>query len=206
MTIQEKGSAPKGTHAASLEAMLEKRVHVSDRGRPEAVAKQHAQGKYTARERIALLLDPGSFLELGGLVEPERHTFDTENLVAPGDGVITGFGRIDGRAVCIASYDFTVVGDSNGNVGELKMYRLAQRALEHGTPLLFLLRRSRLRRGPRAGVAERGDLRAFGGGRRRRRVSPTAEFGAGPGPCARGAHRAFSHPARLTLRRRAFRD
>ena len=138
MSIQENGS-PEGAHAASLRAVLEKRVHVSDRGRPEAVAKQHSQGKYTARERIALLVDPGSFLELGGLVEPERHTFDTENLQAPGDGVITGFARIDGRAVCLASYDFTVVGGSNGNVGELKMKRLATSALEHGTPLLFLL-------------------------------------------------------------------
>jgi acetyl-CoA carboxylase carboxyltransferase component len=112
---------------------------VLDDARPEAVARQHALGKLTARERIARLLDDGSFRELGGLVQPSRATPDTADVVAPADGVVTGTGRIDGRPAVVMASDFTVLGGSNGTVGELKVERCARLALDHGLPFVMLL-------------------------------------------------------------------
>ncbi len=125
--------------AESLSKLVDKRVSVSDKGRADAVAKQHRLGKHTARERIALLVDPGSFQEVGGLVQPEGNTADTEALQAPADGVIAGFARIGGRPVCLTSYDFTVLGGSNGVIGERKVERMARAALEHGHPMVMML-------------------------------------------------------------------
>ena len=94
---------------SELEAIEAKRRAGLDAARPEAVARQHALGKLTARERIATLLDTGSFEETGALVEPARETFDTQHLEAPADGVVTGFGRIAGRPVAICAFDFTIL-------------------------------------------------------------------------------------------------
>lgn len=110
-----------------------------DSARPDRVARQHDLGKMTARERIAHLLDPGSFEETGALVEPGRHTMDTADLEAPGDGVVTGFGKIDGRPVGLAAFDFTIVGGSNGEHGEWKMLRLLEQCHSQGFPLVMLL-------------------------------------------------------------------
>lgn len=111
-----------------------------DAARPAAVARQHALGKMTARERIAALLDTDATLEeLGALVEPGRHTMDTENLQAPGDGVVTGLGRVLGRVTAIAAFDFTILGGSNGEHGEWKMLRLLDLCLQQGYPLVMLL-------------------------------------------------------------------
>jgi propionyl-CoA carboxylase beta chain len=112
---------------------------LADSARAPAIARQHALGKLSARERIALLLDPGSFHESGALVSPKRDTYDTEGLQAPFDGVITGHGQVDGRPVAVCAFDFTVLGGSNGRIGETKVERLALHALEHGCPLVLLL-------------------------------------------------------------------
>lgn len=115
------------------------REGLSDAARSVAIDKQHALGKLSARERIGLLTDHGSFHEVGALVQPKRDTFDTENLQAPGDGVLTGYGRIDDRPVAICAFDFTVLGGSNGRIGEHKVERIATHCLEHGCPLVLLL-------------------------------------------------------------------
>ena len=81
-------------------------------GGEERIAKQHAAGKLTARERIDALLDPGSFQELDALVVHRSHDFGMESQRVPGDGVVTGHGRIDGRPVFVFSQDFTVFGGS----------------------------------------------------------------------------------------------
>jgi acetyl-CoA carboxylase carboxyltransferase component len=129
----------KSRMAADLEAVEARRCDGLDQARPRTVERQHALGKMTARERIALLLDEGRFEESGALVEPGRETFDTENLEAPGDGVITGFGEIEGRPVAICAFDFTIVGGSNGARGEFKVLRVAAQCLQHGYPLIMLL-------------------------------------------------------------------
>lgn len=120
-------------------AVEDRRAAGLDAARPAAVARQHALGKMTARERIVALCDPDGFEELGALVEPGRHTMDTEGLEAPGDGVVTGFGQIGGRPAGIAAFDFTIVGGSNGERGEYKMLRLMDQCLQHGHPLVMLL-------------------------------------------------------------------
>ena len=124
---------------SELEAIEAKRRAGLDAARPEAVARQHALGKLTARERIATLLDTGSFEETGALVEPARETFDTQHLEAPADGVVTGFGRIAGRPVAICAFDFTILGGSNGARAEFKISRLCGQCQQHGYPLIMLL-------------------------------------------------------------------
>lgn len=101
-------------------------------GGPERIERQHARGKLTARERLDLLFDAGSFEELGILgKQPGVH--------APADGVVTGFGKIDGRSVAVASYDFTVLGGSMGPIGEVKMTRLRELCLKHRMPIVWLV-------------------------------------------------------------------
>lgn len=127
------------TEAAPLQALHAARDQLTDAARAKAIARQHALGKLSARERIALLVDHGTFHEIGALVQPKRDTFDTEHLQAPADGVLTGYASIDGRPVGLCAFDFTVLGGSNGRVGEHKVERIALHALEHGCPLLLLL-------------------------------------------------------------------
>jgi len=124
---------------ARLASLRAARQALGDEARAAAIAKQHAAGKLSARERIAQLADAGSFQEIGAFVQPKRSTTDTEALVAPADGVVTGYARIDGRPVCVASFDYTVLGGSNGRVGGHKLQKLADQAMEHGWPVVFLL-------------------------------------------------------------------
>lgn len=128
------------TPAEALAAVEAARILRHDAARPEAVARQHALGKLTARERIAALLDTDAvFEELGALVEPGRHTMDTEDLAAPGDGVVTGIGAVLGRDTAVVAFDFTILGGSNGEHGEWKLLRLLDLCQQHGLPLIMLL-------------------------------------------------------------------
>ena len=122
-----------------LAAVWQRRRAVLDEGRPEAVERQHALGKLTARERIARLADDASFREIGGLIQPSRETPHTADLDAPADGVVTGSATIGGRAVNLASFDFTVIGGSNGKAGAAKVARCSRRSLHDGVPLVMLL-------------------------------------------------------------------
>ncbi|HMS63251.1 MAG TPA: carboxyl transferase domain-containing protein, partial [Solirubrobacteraceae bacterium] len=97
---------------AHLEELRMQAAHSS----PEAEEKQHAKGKYTARERIEKLLDPGSFQELDTFVRHRTYEFGLEKNRPWGDAVVTGHGTIDGRRVCVFSQDFTIFGGSLGEV------------------------------------------------------------------------------------------
>ena len=108
-------------------------------GGSEKIAKQHDAGKLTARERIDLLVDPGSFVELGIHAGPHFSQRAMEGREAPADGVITGWGDVDGRPCAIAAYDFTVMAGSMGMTGEIKMARLRELALQKRIPLIWLL-------------------------------------------------------------------
>jgi acetyl-CoA carboxylase carboxyltransferase component len=103
------------------------------------IAKQHDRGKLTARERIDLLVDEGTFVELGIHGRPHFAQRAMDGVDAPADGVITGWGDIDGRACCIAAYDFTVMAGSMGMTGELKVTRLREMALGKRMPFVWLL-------------------------------------------------------------------
>ena len=98
--------------------------------------KQHAKGKLTARERIALLLDPGSFVETDMFVKHRCNNFGMEKQEVPGEGVVTGYGHIDGRLVYVFSQDFTVSGGSLGEMHALKITKLQDLALKSGAPII----------------------------------------------------------------------
>jgi acetyl-CoA carboxylase carboxyltransferase component len=108
-------------------------------GGPEKVAAQHAQDKLTARERIELLIDPGTFVELGIHGRPHFSQRAMEGRDAPADGVVTGYGKIGGRLAAVAAYDFTVMAGSMGMTGELKVARLRELSLTKRIPLIWLL-------------------------------------------------------------------
>jgi acetyl-CoA carboxylase carboxyltransferase component len=129
--------------AASLpeltEQLHERREKAKLGGGEEKIAKQHERGKLTARERIELLVDPGTFVEMGIHGRPHFAQRAMEGVEAPADGVITGWGDVDGRPCCIAAYDFTVMAGSMGMTGELKVGRLREMALSKRMPFIWLL-------------------------------------------------------------------
>ncbi len=108
-------------------------------GGEEKIALQHERGKLTVRERIDLLVDPGTFVELGIHAGPHFSQRAMEGKEAPADGVITGWGNVDGRPCCIAAYDFTVMAGSMGMTGELKVSRLREMATGKRMPFIWLL-------------------------------------------------------------------
>jgi acetyl-CoA carboxylase carboxyltransferase component len=105
---------------------------------PQAVEKQHARGKLTARERIDALLDPGSFVELDAFAVHRTSAFGMDRRKPMGDGVVTGHGTIDGRAVCLFAQDFTVFGGSLGEVFAEKICKVMDLALRMGVPCIGL--------------------------------------------------------------------
>lgn len=107
-----------------------------DEARPEAVARQHSRGKRTARERIAMLTDAGTFTELGALARPEP---GPDGSTVPGDGVVTGTALIDGRPAVVIATDFMAAGGSNGLLGNAKQKRCLELAATRGIPVVMLL-------------------------------------------------------------------
>jgi acetyl-CoA carboxylase carboxyltransferase component len=103
-------------------------------GGPERIAAHHASGRLTARERVERLVDPGSWYELGLLALPERRRDEP----APGDAVITGIGRLDGRQVCVLAIDATVLAGTTAQVNMRKQRRIAEWAGHKGVPLICL--------------------------------------------------------------------
>jgi acetyl-CoA carboxylase carboxyltransferase component len=103
------------------------------------IAAQHAAEKLTARERVALLIDEGTFVELGVHGRPHFSQRAMDGREAPADGVITGYGKVDGRLTAVAAYDFTVMAGSMGTTGELKVTRLRELALSKRIPFVWLL-------------------------------------------------------------------
>jgi len=117
-------------------AELRRRREQARAGDQQAVARQHERGKLTARERVEQLLDPGSFVELDAFAVHRTTAFGMEQRRPLGDGVITGHGMIDGRAVCVFSQDFTVFGGSLGEVFAEKITKLMDLALRMGVPCI----------------------------------------------------------------------
>ncbi len=103
------------------------------------IAKQHALGKLTVRERVALLLDAGSFQEYGRFTSHYSSAPPTLETLTPADGVVMGFGKIDGRMVCVIGEDFTVMGGSHGVVNARKKLHAIQMATRERVPLIWLL-------------------------------------------------------------------
>jgi propionyl-CoA carboxylase beta chain len=123
------------SYAERLEQLRELRREAEHAEGP-AVAKQHAKGKYTARERVEKLLDPGSFEELDRFVRHRTTDFEMDRSRPLADAVVTGHGTIDGRMVCVFSQDFTVFGGSLGEVVGEKICKLMDLAARVGCPLI----------------------------------------------------------------------
>src|SRR5437660_1181522 len=121
------------------EDLRARRERIKLGGGEKKIAAQHAQEKLTARERLDLLIDEGTFVELGIHGRPHFSQRAMDGRDAPADGVITGYGKVNGRLVAVAAYDFTVMAGSMGMTGELKVARLRELALGKRIPLVWLL-------------------------------------------------------------------
>ncbi|MCC6397462.1 MAG: methylmalonyl-CoA carboxyltransferase, partial [Bacteroidetes bacterium] len=107
-------------------------------GGAQRIDDQHRKGKLTARERLALLLDEGSFDELDMFVEHRSSDFGLDKQRYPGDGVVTGTGTIQGRPVCVFSQDFTVFGGSLSEAHAEKIVKIMELAMKIGCPVIGL--------------------------------------------------------------------
>jgi propionyl-CoA carboxylase beta chain len=124
------------TTAGKLADLDRRRHEAVHAGAERQVEAQHAKGKMTARERIDALLDPGSFTEFDELARHRSHDFGLDRSRPYGDGVVTGYGTIDGRPVCVFSQDFTVYGGSLGEVYGEKVVKVMDHALKTGCPMI----------------------------------------------------------------------
>ena len=124
------------TTAGKLADLYHRNDEAVHAGSARAVERQHARGKKTARERIDMLLDPGSFVELDELARHRSTNFGQERNRPYGDGVVTGYGTVDGRAVCVFSQDVTVFGGSLGEVYGEKIVKVMDLALKTGRPII----------------------------------------------------------------------
>jgi len=121
-----------------IKQLIELRQKAKLGGGEKRISKQHAKGKFTARERIQLLLDEGSFEEFDMFVGHRCHDFGLEEKQYPGDGIVTGHGTIDGRVVYLYSQDFTVYGGSLSETVADKVCKLMDQALQVGAPIIGL--------------------------------------------------------------------
>lgn len=124
-----------------VEKLRERRADVAQMGGPQRVARQHERGKLDVRQRIAYLFDEGSFREFGqhAFFHSNSQPVPPEKVRTPADGVVCGFGKIRGRLAVCAAYDFTVLGGSIGDVGELKVTRAREFALKNRVPMIWLI-------------------------------------------------------------------
>src|SRR3954452_10276218 len=122
-----------------VDDLHDRRAKIKLGGGVEKIESQHAKGKLTARERIDLLVDRGTFAEIGMHGRPHFSQRSMEGREAPADGVITGWGEVDGRRCAVVAYDFTVMAGSMGMTGEIKVGRMREMALQKRMPFIWLL-------------------------------------------------------------------
>ncbi|MCY3414062.1 MAG: acyl-CoA carboxylase subunit beta [Candidatus Heimdallarchaeota archaeon] len=127
---------PSSTNKDKIQEHKEKIAKAMEGGGQKRIDAQHAKGKFTARERIARLLDPDSFVETGIFMAHKEVGLMKGKPKIDGDGVVTGYGRIDGRLVYVFSQDFTVLGGSLGNAHAKKITNLYDQAMKTGAPVI----------------------------------------------------------------------
>lgn len=121
-----------------LEEMQQSKAKIQQGGGEKKIASQHEKGKLTARERLNLLFDENSFVELDAFVKHRCVNFGMEKVEAPGEGVVIGYGQVDGRLVYAYAQDFTVVGGSLGEMHAKKICKAQDMALKMGAPIVGL--------------------------------------------------------------------
>ncbi len=122
----------------SMKLLDAKRDRALIGGGAEKIEKQHRSGKFTARERIALLLDEGTFTEIDGFMESRIDDFGLDKKRCPGDGVVTGYGKVNGRLTFVSSEDFTVIGGTLGEYHAMKICRVMDMAMEMKAPFICI--------------------------------------------------------------------
>jgi acetyl-CoA/propionyl-CoA carboxylase carboxyl transferase subunit len=126
-------------HQKLISELKEKRTSISLGGGQKRVDAQHAKGKQTARERVQQLLDEGSFLEVDAYWTHRHTDFGMDEKRTPGDSVVVGFGKINGRMVCVYAQDFTVLGGSFSEVHGQKVAKILDLAMDSGVPVIGLM-------------------------------------------------------------------
>jgi len=121
-----------------IDELRAKRAQLELGGGQAAIDKQHKNGKLTARERVAKLVDEGTFQEIGLFAQHRCDFFGMEGKVLPADGVVTGTAKVDGKVVHLASQDFTVAGGAAGEVHSTKVAAMQELSLKTGTPFIFV--------------------------------------------------------------------
>lgn len=121
-----------------INELYDRRREIEMGGGDERIEKQHEKGKLTARERIELLVDPGSFVELNPFIQHRSTDFGLENQKGPGDGVVTGYGKVNGRPIYLFSQDFTVFGGALGEMHAKKIANVMDLAAKNGAPFVGL--------------------------------------------------------------------
>ena len=124
--------------ADKLNELLEKKEKLELGGGVDSIEKQHKSGKMTARERLNLLFDENSFVEIDTFVETRGIDFDMQKKKVSGDGVVTGYGTVDGRLVYASSQDFTVIGGSLGEMHAGKITKVMDMSLKMGAPFVSI--------------------------------------------------------------------
>jgi methylmalonyl-CoA carboxyltransferase large subunit len=138
--VYKKGKQPMADKSMQglVDALRAKRAQLEQGGGAARLAKQKEQGKLTARERVAALVDAESFEEFGLFAQHRQSSFGMADKEFPADGVVTGAAAVDGRLIHLASQDFTVLGGSAGEVHSLKVADAMQRSLKTGSPFVFI--------------------------------------------------------------------
>ncbi len=121
---------------SKIKRLLQTSAEIELGGGSEKIEKHHKSGKLTARERISLLFDDGSFVEIDKFVKHRSTNFGMGNVEAPADGVVTGYGTVDGRLVFVYAQDFTVIGGSLGEMHANKIAKIQDMALKMGAPII----------------------------------------------------------------------
>jgi acetyl-CoA/propionyl-CoA carboxylase carboxyl transferase subunit len=133
-----RGDEPDRTVEDRIAELRKRRKAALTPGGRDAAKKQHDKGKLTARERLDVLMDDGSFVETDPFAVHRSHDFGMERKRPPGDGIITGYGTVDGRKVFVASQDFTVFGGSMGEVHAQKVTKVMDLAMSTGAPFVAI--------------------------------------------------------------------
>lgn len=136
--VQDNGQLSDSGHQDLAEELRQQREKIRLGGGIKRIEAQHAKGKLTARERIERLLDEGSFQEIDGYVTHRHHDFGMDENRYSGDSVVTGFGKINGRTICLSAQDFTVMGGSFSEVQGQKVAKAMDLALQAGVPFVGL--------------------------------------------------------------------
>ena len=121
---------------SKLDDLQQRRSAIEQGGGADKIKKQHSNGKKTARERLAMLFDEGSFVEIDAFVTHRCTEFDMPNTKAPGEGVVTGYGTVEGRLVYAYAQDFTVIGGSLGEMHAAKICKVMDMAMKMGAPIV----------------------------------------------------------------------